>query len=309
MKNHSMKHAVRISKRNTTRKVMISVIIVLVGLIFASLVYFAQMDKKPADVIDNTGTDVIEEPVTKDSSMPEELRNEWLANKEINSDYIGNIIFDSGLINVPFVQAKDVYKENGEMYVFYTEEGQLVTDPTNYNGNDVYIWTNWKTGKWDKYDEGGSCFMDYANTINDQNIIIYGHHFARDWDPSGSKQFTPLDLLLEQENYEANRSLKLILDNEIREYIVTNVFIININNEYNTELLRTDMNVDFDGNPDPGFFEEYIEYMNSISEYDSGEHLSKDDRILSLITCIQHQPELRQIIICKETSVTKYTNS
>ena len=142
--------------------------------------------------------------------------------------------------------------------------------------------------------------MDYRNSLDDQNIIIYGHHYARDYDPSGSKQFSPLDILLEEENYDENKTLKLILDNEIREYTVTNVFRISILDDYQIQCVRTDMDRDLSGNDDEGFFEEFIGYMNGISAYCTGETLDPKDRILTLVTCMEHQPEYRQIIVCKE---------
>ena len=263
-------------------------------------------------LLNKNKNDVPEEPVeviVEDNTpepMPAELKNEWLANKAINPDFVGSIKFDSGLIDLPFVQAKDVYDRNGKPYTFYTEEGQLVEDIDNYTGNDVYIWTNWKTGEYDRYGEGGSVFMDYRNNLADQNIIIYGHHFARDWDPSGSRQFTPLDALLEEVNYEANRTLKLILNNEIREYVITNVFTIDIENDYELNILRRNMNEDYSGNADPGFFNEFIRYIDGINRYPIGEKLNEGDSILTLVTCMQHQPELRQIIIAKETEKTVY---
>lgn len=232
--------------------------------------------------------------------MDNSLHDLWLSNRSINEDYIGQIVFDSGLIDLPVVQAKDVCGEDGTLHTFYTEDGQLVRDPTGFNGNDVYIWTNWKTKEYDPRGEGGSVFMDYRNELSDQNIIIYGHHFARNYDPSGTRQFTPLDLLLEEENYEENRSLKLILENEIREYVITNVFRISILDEHQIQIVRTDMDIDLSGNDDPGFFKEFIEYIDGISLYDTGEKLKADDHILTLITCIQHQPEFRQIIVCRE---------
>ncbi len=230
------------------------------------------------------------------------LRSMWLFNKAINNDYVGQIVFDSGLIDLPFVQAKGIIKEDGEPYRFFTADGQLVENPYACNGNDVYIWTNWKTGEYDRYEEGGSVFMDYRNYLKDQNIILYGHHFARDWDPGGSKQFTPLDILLTEENYKDNNTLKLILDNEIRSYVVTNVFTIDIEDDYESQIIRTDMNEDFSGNPEPRFFRDFIDYMNSISRYDTKESLSSNDRILTLITCLEHQPQYRQAIVCKEIS-------
>ena len=102
------------------------------------------------------------------------------------------------------------------------------------------------------------------------------------------------------ENYEENKYLKLILDNEIRSYVVTNVFTINIDDEYESQIIRTDMNEDFSGNREPRFFREFIEYIKKISRYDTGEFLSDGDRILTLITCLEHQLQFRQIVICKE---------
>ena len=148
--------------------------------------------------------------------------------------------------------------------------------------------------------------MDFRNNIKDQNLIIYGHHFARDWDESGSKQFTPLDVLLDEGNYEENKAFKLILNNEIREYVITNVFTITIDNDYELNIMRRNMNEDFSGNADPGFFAEFIKYIDGINKYPIQEHLSSNDRIVTLVTCMQHQPELRQIIIAKEINTTIY---
>ena len=275
-------------------------IFVLVLFIGGSALLNKNKNDVPEELVEVIVEDNTPEP------MPAELKNEWLANKAINPDFVGSIKFDSGLIDLPFVQAKDVYDRNGKPYTFYTEEGQLVEDIDNYTGNDVYIWTNWKTGEYDRYGEGGSVFMDYRNNLADQNIIIYGHHFARDWDPSGSRQFTPLDALLEEVNYEANRTLKLILNNEVREYVITNVFTIDIENDYELNILRRNMNEDYSGNADPGFFNEFIRYIDGINRYPIGEKLNEGDSILTLVTCMQHQPELRQIIIAKETEKTVY---
>ena len=148
--------------------------------------------------------------------------------------------------------------------------------------------------------------MDFRNNLKDQNIIIYGHHFARDWDPSGSKQFTPLDALLEEGNYEVNKSFQLVLDNEIREYVITNVFTISIDNDYELNIMRRDMNEDYSGNPDPGFFKGFIEYIDKANKYPISEQLNTEDNIVTLVTCMQHQPELRQIIIAKETNRAIY---
>jgi len=272
----------------------------LIVSVYFGITFFNGRDADNSNVVSGEPVIEIKENEPDEPRMDPKLKDMWLANKAVNSDYVGNIIFDSGLVDLPVVQAKNVYNSNGDLYTFYTENGDLVTYPEGYTGNDVYIWTNWRTGKYDPHGEGGSVFMDFTNSLDDQNLIIYGHHFARDYDPAGDKLFTPLDLLLEEENYEANKNLKLILNNEIREYVVTNVFIIDIDNDYELNFMRRNMNEDVSGNPDPGFFAGYIEYVNRESKYEVSEKLNEEDKILTLVTCMQHQAQYRQIVICKE---------
>ena len=238
--------------------------------------------------------------------MPVDYRNQWLKNKAINPDYVGEIVFDSGLVSLSFVQAKDVYDHEGKPYVFYAQDGSVINEINEYTGNDVYIWKNWKNGEYDRYEEGGSIFMYYRNSLNDQNLIIYGHHFARDFDPSGNKQFTPLDILLKEENYEKNSTLKLILDNEIRSYQVCAVLILNAKDEKHLQIARPDLNYDLEVEYDPEFVHEYITLIDQLSVYHTGTQIDGHDRFLTLITCIEHQPDLRQAVICRETGVIKY---
>ena len=278
---------------------MVGALFLIVSIYFC-ITFFHGGDADNSNAVSGEPVIEIKENEPDKPHMDPKLKDMWLSNKAINADYVGNIIFDSGLVNLPVVQAKGVYDKSGDLYTFYTENGDLVIWPEDYTGNDVYIWTNWKTGEYDPHGEGGSVFMDFTNSLNDQNLIIYGHHFARDYDPAGDKLFTPLDLLLEEENYEKNKSLKLILNDEIREYVVTNVFIISISNDYELSFMRRNMNEDLSGNPDPGFFADYIEYINQKNRYGISEKLEEDDRILTLVTCMQHQPELRQIVICRQ---------
>jgi len=282
-------------------------IILSVGILVFLLVFFAGFS-----MMHNKSVSIEEPAFSQETSesnpMDPKLRSMWLSNREISEDYIGQIVFDSELIDLPFVQAKDVYKEDGTPYVFYDADGNRIEDLENHTGNDVYLWTSWKTGEYDRYEEGGSVFLDFRNDLNDQNIIIYGHHFARDWDPQGKKQFTPLDLLLSEENYEDNRHLSLILNNEIRRYVVTNVFTIDTEDEYEQQIIRTDMNYNLNGNADPSFFNGFISYIRKISRYETDEAIEEDDHLLTLITCIEHQPRYRQVVLCREVDRNIYTD-
>ena len=242
----------------------------------------------------------------------EKYRKTYQENKAINPDYVGEIVFDSGLIEVPFVQAKSVYKEDGTMYEFYTEDGRLVQDPENYTGNDVYIWTYWATGEYDYNDHGGSTFMDYRNELSDQNLIVYGHHFSVWNDEERIKAFTPLEKLLEKENYAENRFVDLALGNEVRRYEIAAVYQFDATKEEHfTDLQywRTNYNYDdyHDNAYDSEYYANYIKAVKKAQLYDTGVSWTTDDKTLTLQTCIGgHAGELFEIIVLKQISSQTY---
>lgn len=267
-------------------------------LISAALLVIASIILIPPIFSKNDGSKSLiggdEEP--KLAKMDKKTRKMWLDNKEINDDYVGNIIFDSGIINLPIVHAEDVYKEDGELYKFYDEYGNLVKNPDGYSGNDVYLYTSWITGEYDKACNDNTIYFDFRYYDESQISIIYGHHIARDYDPNGDKGFTPLDLLLKEENYLDNKHLKLVLDNEIREYEVALVYIANATSESETSIIT---NLDLSNDE--------ITNLNSLAIYDTDIELSSNNNILILVTCIEHQPLLRQIVICRELNRTHYS--
>ena len=245
----------------------------------------------------NNNVDPIpDEPVGPD--IPEEVvqpeRELWLANKAINMDYLGEIVFDSGIINKSFVQAKDVYDSYGNLYNFYTERGKKVTDPTGYTGNDVYIWTNWKDMTYDYNILGGSVFVDYRNEINtDQNIIIYGHHFSEAGgnDPERNKAFTPLEQYLKKDyEYDGDDEVRLILDNETRIYQLSYVFKYDVDDAFcidNLQYYRCNYDYDeFEGVATPDYYDTYIKAMEQKKLFETDYPITNEDKTLTLQTCI-----------------------
>lgn len=283
--------------------------VVIVLIVFATLLFTGIIDIINEDYIINE--DIPE--VIAEGPLKQEERQMWLDNKAINDDYVGELIFDSGLINKSFVQAKSPYDENGDLYHFYTENGQLVSDGTNYNGNDVYIWTNWKDMSYDYNIEGGSVFMDYRNSLDDQNIIIYGHHFS-DFagnDPDRNKAFTPLEKLLDSSNYEANKTLRLVLDNETRSYELVGTYLFDVNDNYylnNLQYYRTEYNYDeYENVKDESYYDNYINAMQRIKKYDTDLNLTSSDSTLTLQTCVSGRDgQLYEICVFKQVNVEVY---
>ena len=288
-----------------TNRFNIFIIILLILSLAGSWVFFLKDKIWPSGSGNDTPVDVVP---TVDPEI-ERLKGIWQENKQINEDYVGELFFDSGLMDVSFVQAKDVYKPNGEMYRFYTQGGSLVKDPSGYTGNDVYIWTYWKTGEYDYNDNGGSVFMDYRNDLDDQNLIIYGHHFSVWNDEERVKAFTPLEKLLEAENYEENRFVTLVLENEIRKYVVAVVYEFDATPDSphydDCQYWRTEYNYDdYLGYYDEKYYQNYINTIYSLQLYSTGTRLTTADKTLTLQTCISgHTGELFEILVLKQIEV------
>ena len=203
----------------------------------------------------------------------------WAENSAINSDYVGTITFESNLINLPFVQGKD---------------------------NNTYYRTNWETME---YDEEGSIFMDSSNSLSDQNIILIGHYVYASYEASGTHMFTPLAKLIEEENYEANKYVKLYLENEVRRYEIAYV--------YYCQLIEEDLNGESFFYTEDGFefyypnyteeqFNTYLSTVKANSFYDTGVDISYSDKLLTLQTCVENHEDLREIVVLKEIDRTSY---
>lgn len=296
-------------KNKSKKNLIITLAIILIALIIFAALLFTGI------ISFNNSQENIAEPVPENKIVEpvQEGRQTWLANKNINPDYVGEIVFDSNLINKPFVQAKDVYDHNGNLYHFYNEDGSLVENADGYTGNDVYIWTNWKDMSYDYNIEGGSVFMDYRNELDDQNIIIYGHHFSEAGgnDPDRIKAFTPIEKLMDEDNYSNNKTLKLILDNETRSYELVGVYKFDINNNnhlVNLQYYRREYNYDeFEDIRDDNYYQNYINTFNEVKLYDTGVKLTTDDRTLTLQTCISGLAgSVYEICVFRQVNVIKY---
>lgn len=122
-------------KNNTLVYVAIAVLSILlifgvVILVFDPFSFFVKEEDDPVVKVDGPTVEVNEEEKTLVNTL-------WETNSVKSDDYVGTITFESGLIDLPFVQGED---------------------------NNVYYRTNWETKK---YDEEGSIYLDSSNTLDD----------------------------------------------------------------------------------------------------------------------------------------------
>ena len=196
-----------------------------------------------------------------------ELNKSWDENYAINNDYIGELTVGE-LLTCPFVQGRT---------------------------NDAYLRRGWQTMN---YDEEGSVFLDSRNSLDDQNLIIYGHYVYASYDASGTHKFTPLRLLTEEENYEANRYITLQLQDEIRTYEIALVLYVDT---YVAEdgLRYTVPELQYDHTDFGDYFDIFITNAEAAAFYDTGIRPVKNDRLLTLQTCVEGNEDLREIVVAR----------
>lgn len=183
---------------------------------------------------------------------------DYQSRKNTNPDYVGELAFESGLVDQNVVQSTD---------------------------NDKYLNLSWDL----QTSTHGAAFMDYRNTMDDQNLIIYGHFVYLD----ESLMFSPLHQLKDQANYEANKYIDLKLEDTTRKYLVTDVFYYEMDNE-NLMYYYTAYSSDY--------FNTYYTNVKAADFYDTGESLTMDDHWLTLQTCVRDRDDLRLIVLAKEVT-------
>ena len=155
--------------------------------------------------------------------------------------------------------------DNNSDYRGIIKVGTLVDEQVVHSDdNEYYLNYNADNEK----DTQGAIFMDYRNTLDDQNIILYGHYVYYD----ENAKFTPLTKLTEQANYEDNKYITFEMMDETRTYEIA----------YGDE------------------FDSYIDYISQKAFYDTGVNISASDHILTLQTCVRNREDLRLIIVAKQ---------
>lgn len=253
------------------------VLLVLIAAVVVLGVFAAarSKDKPQAAAGPSSSTTTVYSDTHEDYELSQEdiskLRQELADDKSTNGDVQAILVFPSGLVHQPVLQGTD---------------------------NDHYLYTDWQTGKSLEY---GSIMMDYQNNIHqdDMNTIIYGHYCYTGYYEDRTLAFTPLSQLLEQQNYEANKYVVLVTDENIRYYEIASVYGCPMVDVEGGQVAADDYQFNLVGYSED-YFNTYINAIKKQEYYDTGVQLTYGDRLLSLQTCIENHNELREIVVCKE---------
>lgn len=181
-------------KRRVIKKKVANFItfILLCSIAFSSYkIYSIVKDEYSTKVLQNefNSEGILNEKPAEADKKTENYGERFRRVKEINSDFKGWVVFESGLIDLPFVQSTD---------------------------NDFYLTKNFKK----EYSSHGTVFLDQYQTTDSKNLTLYGHYVYN----NTSLMFSPLVKLAEQKNYEENQFLYVMTEDKIRKYQVFAIF-------------------------------------------------------------------------------------
>lgn len=213
------------------------------------------------------------EPYFLEETTIVELKDELKKDQEINEDVKAILHFNNGLIHQPVL----------------------------YDANDLnkYLYCNWETGEYLNY---GSITLDTDNDVENNeymNLILYGHYCYEVADATRKAVFTPLALLMEEENYEDNKYVSLFVNDEIRYYEVGCVYELPTIQVEGIDATPEDLRFS-DVYYDEEYFDTYMKAMKEHEYYDTGVEFEYGDHLLTLETCIENNKPCREIVVCKE---------
>lgn len=169
--------------------------------------------------------------------------------REINPDIIGWITIPDTKIGYPVVKGKD---------------------------NDYYLNHN-LLGNIDRH---GAIFMDYRNDpLEDENIIIYGHHMK------DGTMFKDLMRYKKRDFYEDNTSIYLDMGDKVTEYRIFSVYISRASN--------VDLALSFH---DKEEYERYFTEVKGKSLHPSDVEFAENSQMLTLATCTYEEKDARFIV-------------
>lgn len=168
---------------------------------------------------------------------------------KINSDFKFWLSVENTNINYPVVQSKD---------------NSYYLDKDFYKKDSI----------------SGTLFMDYRNkSIDDKNIIIYGHNMKN------KTMFNNLNKFKDADFFKKNNKIKITLNGKEFLYDVFSAYIVESDYDY----LKTNFNNESD-------YQNYINDITSKSLYKSPIKVNSNDKIVTLSTCTYEFDDARMVI-------------
>lgn len=203
----------------------------------------------------------------------------------ININYLNNIkVKNENIENPERIHRKQILsslkKENSDLIGYIRIKNSSIDYPVmqDKSGNNFYFNHDFYKNK----RIAGSIFIDELNNLNDNNIIIYGHHMKSD------QMFHFLENYKKKETYENYKTIEFDTLDNINDYKIISCFKIN---KKEREYLNTILLDNFDK------LKEFIIRKKMYdTEYDLNK-LNSSDKLITLITCEYSNTNGRLVVI------------
>lgn len=192
-----------------------------------------------------------------------------------NNTYISEEEKYKEKLNLRKNQMLELYKDNNDIIGWiYIENSNIDYPILQGTDNEYYISHNFKKEK-SKY---GSITVDYRNKIDDENLIIYGHHMK------DKQMFGDLIKFKDKEFFEINNII-IITKEGVFQYKPFSVYITDTSHDY----LKNTFNNE----------EEYNDYLYDIigrSYNVSEDSIDVSNKIITLSTCSYETDDSRFVV-------------
>ena len=186
----------------------------------------------------------------------------------------------------------NLYAENDDTIGWVKIDGTKIDNVVVRGSDNEYYLDRTFYHKWNDH---GTVFMDYrctvTNTVNSQNLILYGHHMRDGSMFNSLKNFKNQNFLREHQTISFNTLYSKDVY-EIFAVIITNDYPPE-DNGYRFDYNRTDFSSDED-------FAALIDGLKKRSLFNTGVQVDSTDELLTLSTCIYDFNEARLVVIAKK---------
>ena len=256
-------------KRVTNTILFVIIICCLSVICYKYYNYF--VDEKLNDEIQSyapTISDVyLSDDISQSSNSETKENNENLVKEDDNNKIISNNEEELKAINGNYEMWIEIPNTKINYPVVQTED------------NEYYLKHSFKN----ESNMSGTIFVDYRNNIDeDKNIILYGHNMR-----NGS-MFNNITKFKEDSFFNDNDTINIIRNNTLYQYEIFSVYV--------EDESKVTLDTEF---IDEEAFEKYVSNQSSKSMYNKDITISKEDKIITLVTCSYEYDGARTVLVGK----------
>ena len=259
------------TKKHSSKPILYILLIVsAIAFVISGFMLFSTIikGKKEQAVFDQLSPAVNQIEYTEESgSESNPLAEYYFGLKEKNSDFIGWIKIDGTQLDYPVMHTP----ENPEYYLRRTFDKS--------------------------YSLSGTPFMDAVCTLDDNAVMVYGHHM------NNGTMFAALHNYKDESFWKSHKTIVFDTVEERRTYEIVSAFYTEVKEVNDTASFKY---YKYIGNLSAEDFDYYCRNIKAASIYDTGVEIAADDKLITLSTCSDHHEYGRLVVVARLKDTQKF---